>query len=233
MERKKLPLSKKEQFESLKWLKTTVNRLRTESEFVILGKQPNYLHTNIPRSIKDAIGHFWLYVYDPKLKNDNKRLPYYDRFPLILLIGFIGHKYMIGLNFHYLPLKQREILMRKFMPLRVNVPKKAKQDRDELGRFIKGNQYQLISNEDDKKIRLKISYELLKLYKSRAPEWVPCFKKYIIKRIKSKALRIPSSQWNYVLSLPLDRFKKRTNRTVWRHSLESIKNVRNQLAEEE
>ena len=44
-----------------------------------------------------------MYFYDPKHK---ETLPYYDRFPLIIMVGPAPRGF-IGLNLHYLPLATR------------------------------------------------------------------------------------------------------------------------------
>ena len=49
-------------------------------------------------------GNMLLFNYDPKTK---KKLPYYDTFPLIFVVGPAADGFF-GLNMHYLPLKQRE-----------------------------------------------------------------------------------------------------------------------------
>ena len=53
------------------------------------------------------LGHMYMYEYDAKLK---EKLPYFDRFPVVIIIeryetGFLG------INFHYIPpLKRAEVL---------------------------------------------------------------------------------------------------------------------------
>ena len=53
------------------------------------------------------LGHMYMYEYDAKLKD---KLPYFDRFPVVIIIeryetGFLG------INFHYIPpLKRAEVL---------------------------------------------------------------------------------------------------------------------------
>jgi hypothetical protein len=50
-------------------------------------------------SMKDPEGEMYMFFYDPKHK---KTLPYYDKFPLIIMMGPAKGGFY-GLNLHYLP----------------------------------------------------------------------------------------------------------------------------------
>jgi len=54
-----------------------------------------------------SLGDIYCYYYNPKYRNE---LPYYDMFPMIMLIGTDKDTFT-GLNFHYLPPKFRAILL--------------------------------------------------------------------------------------------------------------------------
>ena len=54
-----------------------------------------------------SLGSLYCYHYDPKYK---LTLPYYDVFPMIMLIGVESDTFL-GLNFHYLAPKLRAILL--------------------------------------------------------------------------------------------------------------------------
>ena len=59
--------------------------------------------------LKGNLGELFAYYYDPKHKHT---LPYYDRFPLVMLIGIDPNKEsFLGLNFHYLNPKWRAMLL--------------------------------------------------------------------------------------------------------------------------
>ena len=72
-----------------------------------------------------------MFFYDPKMK---KKLPYYDRFPLILPIETYSNGFL-GINFHYLSMPIRIRLLDRVMnfatnkKLDDNVPEKIKQKR--------------------------------------------------------------------------------------------------------
>ena len=53
------------------------------------------------------LGDIFCYYYNPKYRNE---LPYYDMFPMSMLIG-TDQDTFTGLNFHYLPPKFRAILL--------------------------------------------------------------------------------------------------------------------------
>jgi hypothetical protein len=56
-------------------------------------------------------GKMFTFGYDAKHK---KTLPYWDRFPLIIVLD-VGPQGFLGLNFHYLAPKQREVFLNKIM----------------------------------------------------------------------------------------------------------------------
>jgi len=57
--------------------------------------------------LRANLGDLYAYYYNPKHR---MTLPYYDQFPLIMLIGFEKETFL-GLNFHYLNPKLRAILL--------------------------------------------------------------------------------------------------------------------------
>ena len=80
-----------------------------------------FSQTNAPKFYREAenkidkkalkmrvnLGDLYAYYYNPKHK---MTLPYYDTFPLIMLIGYEKETFL-GLNFHYLNPKLRAILL--------------------------------------------------------------------------------------------------------------------------
>lgn len=138
------------------------------------------------------IGQMMLFQYDPKFK---KQLPYYDTFPLVFPIepsegGFLG------INLHYLPLKERAMLM------------------DAL--------YSLVSNDRyDEKTKLVLSYQILKS-SSRYRLFKPCVKHYLNSHIKSRRIKIDPKQWDMALFMPLQRFQKARAVQVHTDSLKAV-----------
>jgi hypothetical protein len=142
------------------------------------------------------IGRMYLFSYDPKGK---KTLPYYDRFPLVLPFNAStttgkasqGAGFY-GLNLHYLPLVLRARLM------------------DSL--------YQYVNNDKmDITTRIKLSYKLLNRV-STLKYFRPCVKQYLFSHLRSKFFYIEPKEWNIALFLPIDRFMKADNKTVYKES---------------
>jgi hypothetical protein len=137
---------------------------------------------------KPLVGRMFMYFYDPKTK---ETLPYYDRFPLIIMVepapgGFYG------LNLHYLPPRIRAVFFDKLMEY---------------------------SNNDkiNSKTRLILTYDLLsRTRKLRVFE--PCFKRYLYSHIVSKVVEVPPTSWEAALFLPTDSFVYADRRAVWRKS---------------
>ena len=132
-----------------------------------------------------ALGKMFFYKYDPKWA---KKLPYWDMYPLVFPFekapgGFYG------LNLHYIPPRDRAILM------------------DSLNKYATNDRY-------DRTTRLNLSYQLLKRF-GRA---VPCVKRYLGDHVVSETVRIDADEWEIAIFLPVERFQKESARTVWKDS---------------
>ena len=131
------------------------------------------------------LGQMLFYKYDPKFA---KKLPYWDMYPLVFPFekakgGFYG------LNLHYIPPRERAVLM------------------DELNSYVTNKKY-------DATTRLKLSYNLLKGF-GRA---VPCVKRYLGTNVRSNTVRIDADEWEIAIFLPVERFQKEKARVVWNDS---------------
>lgn len=138
------------------------------------------------------VGSMYLFSYDPKHK---KTLPYYDRYPLIFMIGEAKGGFL-GINTHYLPLALRARLM------------------DAL--------YTLTNNKNyDDSTRLRISYNILKSA-SKYKLFKPCVKHYLGNHVRSRFIEISPAEWDVALWLPLQRFEKASADQVYRDSREKV-----------
>jgi len=134
---------------------------------------------NVTNSIRTKdIGKMFMYFYDPKLK---KILPYYDKFPMIILVS-VDTDGFTGLNLHYLPPKLRAQLMDALYTLRNN-------------------------NKYDDSTKLQISYEIL-TSASKFRYFAPCFKRYLYGHVQSNFLYVSPENWDKALMLPTERFAK-------------------------
>ena len=143
------------------------------------------------------LGKMFMYRYDPY---HAKTLPYYDMLPLILLMD-IRNDGFLGLNLHYLPPKARALLLDAI----VDNELRSK-------RFSK-------NPESDEQERIKFSYQIMKRA-AKSNLYKPCVKSYLFKQvISTQFIQVPGEDWETVLFLPFDRFRKADRKTVWRDSL--------------
>ena len=143
----------------------------------------------LTRTNREIAGNMYMYFYDPKLK---KTLPYYDRFPLTIMVEPAPGGFY-GLNLHYLNYNVRARFLDELMDLG---PAK--------------------STESTRLRRLR--YKLLastRTYK----EFKPCFKHYLTNHIRSPLSRIPMTDWEIAIFLPVEQFKKKSKATIWAESL--------------
>jgi hypothetical protein len=122
------------------------------------------------------IGRMYFFYYDPKTKD---KLPYYDRFPLVLPIEQYSDGFL-GLNLHYIHPKQRIILL------------------DKLSDFTNNDKY-------DKTTKLRLSYSLL-ASTSKMFEHQPCIKRYLFSQVGSRFLEITADEWDIAALLPMESF---------------------------
>jgi|TARA_E500000318_G_scaffold31967_1_gene31888 hypothetical protein len=141
---------------------------------------------------RPTIGRMYFFNYDPKLKRE---LPYYDRFPLIFMIGPAEGGFY-GINLHYLAPTLRARLM------------------DAL--------YDTITNQNyDETTRLRISYNILK-GATKFRFFKPCVKHYLVNKVQGRFLEVFSNEWDIALFLPVERFEKANKRQVFNDSQRQI-----------
>jgi len=138
-------------------------------------------------------GGLYYFYYDPKGQAD---LPYYDRFPLVLVLEIYKDGFL-GLNLHYLPIRQRIGLL------------------DNLMEYA-----DLDKNKDI--LRMRVSYDILNASK-RFKQFKPCLKKYLFGHVQSRILAVQPNEWDIACMLPIQQFRKSTTSEVWQDSLEEIR----------
>ena len=134
-------------------------------------------------------GDMMMYFYDPKFKEE---LPYYDRFPLTIMVD-TAPKGFYGLNLHYLNYGVRARFLDELMGL---APKNVK-DTTRL---------------------IKLRYDLLQSVR-KYKEFKPCFKHYLGEHVASRIARVPMTDWEIAIFLPVEQFKKKSKTSVWQESL--------------
>ena len=130
-------------------------------------------------------GRLNMFFYDPKLKT---KLPYYDRFPLVLPLEEYNDGFL-GINFHYLPI-----------PLRMRL-------LDRVVDFSNNTKF-------DKTTTLSVSYNQLKNVRLIRPT----LKRYLAGKVKSRFRRVDADEFIVATLLPVARFSKATAATVHRDS---------------
>ncbi len=144
----------------------------------------------LTRTSTNIRGNMYMYFYDPKHK---QTLPYYDRFPLTIMVdGAPGGFY--GLNLHYLNYNTRAAFL------------------DELMSFGPAGQ----PNESTRLTKLR--YNLLTTAK-RFKEFKPCFKHYLGEHVRSQFSKVPMTDWEIAIFLPVEQFKKKSKTSIWNESL--------------
>ena len=134
---------------------------------------------------KPLIGDMIMYTYNPKFK---KTLPYYDMFPLTIMVGPAKDGFY-GINLHYLPPKIRAIFL------------------DHLNDTATNQKF-------NKTTRFKITYNLLKATK-KYKYFKPCFKHYLSEHVSSNIMKVNASEWNIAIFLQTAKFKKKSDTYVW------------------
>ena len=150
------------------WLRSKVKDL-TPSKTALMRDQERLRNMSM-------IGRMYFYFYDPKTKD---KLPYYDRFPLVIPIERYNDGFL-GLNLHYIHPKQRLILL------------------DKLSDTLTNDKY-------DETSRLRVSYPFLSSA-SKIFEATPCIKRYLFSHIESRFLEITANEWDIAAMLPMESF---------------------------
>lgn len=172
--------------ESLEWFK---KRLQSVSRI----NRENILKDEALKKVNTPLaGRMYMYFYDPKYK---ETLPYYDRFPLIILVDQVKGGFT-GLNLHYLP----PVLRAKFF--------------DQLTAFTNNKNY-------DNSTRFRLTYNFLQA-SSKLKEFKPCFKRYLANHVQSRIVEVPAPEWEVALFLPTDKFVYNKRQTVWKKSRKMI-----------
>ena len=134
---------------------------------------------------KPLIGDMIMYTYNPKLR---ATLPYYDIFPLTILVGPAPGGFF-GINLHYLPPKVRAIFL------------------DHLNDVATNQKF-------DKTTRFRITYNILKSA-AKYKYFRPCFKHYLSRHINSKIMKVDASEWNVAIFLETQTFRKKSTSFIW------------------
>lgn len=139
-------------------------------------------------------GKMYLFRYNPLHK---ATLAYYDILPLVFPVERYRDGFL-GINFHYLPIQMRILLLDRLKPFHVNASRM------------------------DETTRIRLSYNLLTSF-ARLNIVQPTLHRYLYNRFQSRMLQIFPDDWEAALALPCERFVGESKSVVWRNSRRSIK----------
>lgn len=139
-------------------------------------------------AIDTAMGRMYFFAYDPKTKD---KLPYYDTFPLIFIIEEYPDGFL-GLNLHYLNVRDRATLLNRLVQYRNN------------------------SKYDDT-TKLKLSYRTIAAL-ARMDIAKPCIKRYLFNHVRSRFIEINADEWIIATFLPVENFVGASKQKVHRDS---------------
>lgn len=162
--------------------KDTARRNSQRSEKWLMNK---IIQSTRKKVHKPTIGKMYLFVYDAEHK---ATLPYWDVNPLIIMVGPAQGGFY-GVNFHYLPLRERLELLELLVPFQKLVSAKSHRS-------------------------ININYQ--KLVGLSKTTWKHCFKHYLLGNLRTQLVEIPMEEWNNTITLPLAHFKGATSQEVWR-----------------
>ena len=154
----------------------------------------NALMKEEPVQIKNrqGVGNMYMFFYDPKHK---KTLPYYDAFPLVIVVGPAEGGFL-GLNLHYLP----PLLRAKFLDGLLDITNNKK--FDETTKFA-------------------MSYEMLQKA-AKMKYFKPCLKHYLKKHVRSRFALVEAPEWEIATFLPTSDFQKASASQVYKDSRKKI-----------
>lgn len=162
---------------SVSWFRKKIREFGapTSTELVREGKRSN----------TPFHGRLNMFFYSPKYKD---KLPYYDRFPLVLPLERYSGGFM-GINMHYLPIPLRTRLL------------------DKLYEFSSNDKF-------DETTRLTATYNRVR----NIPLVKPTLHKYLYNFVESPFRRIDADEFIVATLLPVQKFSKASSRKVWRDS---------------
>jgi hypothetical protein len=136
------------------------------------------------------IGRFYFFLYQPM----TRELPYYDRFPFVLVLSRESTTSFLGLNFHYLPYDLRAKLFDAMY-----------------------EDYSTVSTTRPLSSKLMIDYDTLNSF-AKYKAFRPCVHRYRVSQLMSPLMQVGSTDWDLALFLPVESFKNASGASVWQKS---------------
>lgn len=175
--------------ESMDWFRKRAQRIRRVNRGELMNQEEIILKN------RTVLGSMFMWFYDPKFKNDDKVLPYYDAFPLGIIVGPAKGGFY-GMNLHYLP----PLLRADFL--------------DQL--------LETTNRSYDPTMRFNLTYKLLK-DAEKFKAFRPCFKHYLKNHVRSRFAMVQPPEWEIVAFLPTADWQKANAQQVYRDSRRMMK----------
>lgn len=172
--------------QSREWFRRKANQLRRVNRRDLMKEE------EVTLSNEEVLGSMQMFYYDPKHK---ETLPYYDTFPLVIVIGPAEGGFL-GLNLHYLP----PILRAKFL--------------DALLDMTNNKSY-------TDNMKFVARYNMLKRA-ARAKYFKPCIKHYLFDHVRSRFAVVAPPEWEIATFLPTADWQKATSSKVYADSRKMI-----------
>ena len=172
--------------ESRKWFMNKIKNMRSINREQLMKTDP------LQPKGSEVIGSMYMFFYDPKHKDT---LPYYDAFPLVVVIGPAEGGFL-GLNLHYLPPALRAKLLDGLMDITTDK------------KFTNST-------------RFKASYKLLAA-SAKLKYFKPCVKHYLNTHVRGQFALVPAPEWEIATFLPTADFRKANNFKVYSDSKRMI-----------
>ena len=162
---------------------------------------PNQLLQSAGRTKRLLPGRMYMFNYINPISKATA--DYYDMYPVVLVMNVYEQKdYFQGLNFHYLPPIYRAELMDQLFQYVMN----SGTEGDELSTTIRA------------KLEPRINYEFMKKRRNLM-SFKPLFKRYNMNNVIGQYLYVPPKAWDFIMMMPLARFRKAGINRVYRDSL--------------
>jgi hypothetical protein len=176
---------KEKTIESINWYRQKIRALYKD----VYIDHKKILDKNLPNKNIPSVGSMITFQYYPKYSKDKKVLPYYDRYPLVLILSPIKNGCFSGLNFHYLHPIERANIMSELYKYE-SIDKETKEST--------------INISLDSSVKLKKYKKLIK--------------RYNVNYIKRSVYKLKSYEWNIMLFLPTEKFFGENKQKVWSDS---------------
>ena len=144
-----------------------------------------------------------LYMFNYRNPISKATAEYYDMFPVVLVTNVYEQKdYFSGLNFHYLPNKYRAELMDELFKYMMNPD-------------VSGN---ALSTSIRAKLAPRVNFEFMKKRRNLM-SFKPLYRRYNMQRVIGQFLYVPPKAWDFIIQMPLARFRKAGINKIYRDSL--------------